>query len=251
MPRKTRSVNDNIKETYNEIPSKGNLFVKVILILFVLSLIALFASLLSHRRISKEIARLSTPTGQKELAKKEIDELVKKVSKLIILPTDETPTVATVNDADDLSKSQTFYKGSSNGDKVLIYFKAQKAYIYSPTKDVLINVGPIYVDKNTKATTQETQTQTKLNIELRNGTSQAGLATKTSDKLKKISDFNITYITDAATSTYKKDIIVDLSKGTKKELVSSLEKELGITSVSTLPAGEKTTTADVLVIVAE
>ncbi len=251
MSRKIRTAG-GVEEIDNEAPSKGNLIVKILVILFVLALIALSASLLSHRRMSKKVTRLSTVSGQKEIAKKETDALVKKVSKLIALPTGETPTIATVNDANGLAKGQSFYKGSKNGDKVLIYFKAQKAFIYSPDRNFLVNVGPIYVDKSARAAaTTKTQTQSKLNIEIRNGTSQTGLATQTSDKLKKIANFNVVYISDAATSTYKKNIIVDLSKGTKKELVKSLEKELGLTSVTTLPAKEKTTTADVLVIVAK
>jgi hypothetical protein len=255
MPKRTRSAGEIVEESeYIETKSKGNLGTKILLILFILVVVALVASLLSRQRMSQKVTKLSTVTGQKEMAKKDIDQLVKKVSKLIVLPTGETPTIATINDAMGLAKNQTFYKGSINGDKVLIYFKAQKAYIYSPSKNVLVNVGPIYVDKSAKPTTTETQEiqkKIKLNIEIRNGSDQSGLATQTANELGKISDFNVSSITDAVTNTYKNNVIVDLSKGTKKGLVVSLEKQLGVKSVSTLPNEEKTTIADVLVIVAK
>ncbi len=75
----------------------------------------------------------------------QIKELVAKVGKLIILPTGEEPVVATINDASALIKDQVFYKGSKNGDVVLVYQKAAKAIIYSPLRNVIVNVGPIFL----------------------------------------------------------------------------------------------------------
>jgi hypothetical protein len=77
---------------------------------------------------------------------KRIEEIVKKVNKLMLLPEGETPVLATINDADTLSKEQAFYLGSENGDVVLIYKQALKAIIYSPAKNVIINVGPVTVE---------------------------------------------------------------------------------------------------------
>lgn len=75
--------------------------------------------------------------GQEETA-----DLVKKVGKLISLPADETPSVATVTDKEKL-KDQPFFAQSENGDKVLIYTKAKKAILYRPSTDRIVEVMPI------------------------------------------------------------------------------------------------------------
>ena len=225
---------------------------KVLMIVLIALVIALVSVLISYRRVSNKVARLSTVTGQKEVAKKEIDELVKKVSVLILLPTDETPTVATINDAEGLSKTQPFYQGSTNGDKVIIYFKAQKAFIYSPTTNKLVNVGPVYVDNKATAPTEtpkEEKKIEKLDIEVRNGSTISGNASRIANALGNNSSFNIKSVENASTNTYKGTQLIDLTGGKKTELLSAIEKELGIKSIGKLPTNEKSSVVDVLVIV--
>ena len=57
--------------------------------------------------------------------------LIGEVGKLIVLPTSEQPTIATVSDVNRL-KGQSFFAHARNGDKVLIYTKAQEAILYDP-----------------------------------------------------------------------------------------------------------------------
>ena len=80
-----------------------------------------------------------------QMEQAQIKDLVAKVGKLIILPIGEDPVVATINDAASLMKDQAFYKGSENGDVVLVYQKASKAIVYSPDRNVIVNVGPIFL----------------------------------------------------------------------------------------------------------
>lgn len=75
---------------------------------------------------------------------KEAQELVAKVSKLIVLPTGETPTIATVSDPDKL-KEQPFFANAQKGDKVLIFTNAKKAILYSPTSNKIVEVAPINI----------------------------------------------------------------------------------------------------------
>ncbi len=94
-----------------------------------------------------------------------LQEVIEKVSKLIVLPNGEEPVMATITDAAALVKEQPFYAGSQNGDVVLMYQKALKAIIYSPERNIIVNVGPITPQENaqieekapvqTKATTTE------------------------------------------------------------------------------------------------
>lgn len=88
----------------------------------------------------------------------QIKELIAKVGKLIILPTGEEPVVATINDAAALIKDQVFYKGARNGDVVIVYQKASKAIVYSPERNVIVNVGPIFLQDQQAQTPAKTET---------------------------------------------------------------------------------------------
>lgn len=87
---------------------------------------------------------------QKQNAQKELQDTIAKVGRLIVLPTGETPALAVVNDAATLAKTQPFYKDAQNGDKVLVYFQAKKAFIYNPNRDIIVNVGPVITQENKK-----------------------------------------------------------------------------------------------------
>lgn len=79
-----------------------------------------------NNKLKSEIAGLKA--SPEDLAKKEIKDLVEKIGKLVILPADEEPVLATVTDKEKL-KDQPLFAKAENGDKILIYAKAQKAYI--------------------------------------------------------------------------------------------------------------------------
>lgn len=72
------------------------------------------------------------------------NKLVERVGQLIILPTDETPTVATVSDPERL-KDQPFFANAQMGDKVLIYTNAKKAFLYNPATNRIVEVAPINI----------------------------------------------------------------------------------------------------------
>ncbi len=80
----------------------------------------------------------------KIVAQKEVVELVEKVSKLAVLPADETPTIATVSDLAAL-KDQPFFEKAQVGDKVLIYAQAKKAILYSISMNKILDVAPLNI----------------------------------------------------------------------------------------------------------
>ncbi len=88
-----------------------------------------------------------------QMEQAQVKELVAKVGKLIVLPTGEDPVVNVINDAAALIKDQVFYKGAQNGDVILVYQKALKAILYSPERNIIVNVGPIYVEDQATTTT--------------------------------------------------------------------------------------------------
>lgn len=88
-----------------------------------------------------------------------VDRLMQSVARLMVVP-NETPIIATINDADVLTKEQLFYSGSKNGDKLIIFPQAQKAVIYSPGRNVIVNSGPFVVNSGTSQTQNTPTTQT-------------------------------------------------------------------------------------------
>ena len=76
----------------------------------------------------------------------EADALVSEVGKLIALPGDEKPTVATITDFEKL-KDQVFFANAKNDDKVLIYTNAKKAILYRPSEKRVIEVGAVNINQ--------------------------------------------------------------------------------------------------------
>ncbi|MBP6883886.1 MAG: hypothetical protein KBC06_01490 [Candidatus Pacebacteria bacterium] len=72
----------------------------------------------------------------------EIQMLTEEVGQLIVLPTNETPTIATVSDPSAL-KNQAFFADAKKGDKVLIYTNAKKAILYDPIIKKIVNMAPV------------------------------------------------------------------------------------------------------------
>jgi hypothetical protein len=81
----------------------------------------------------------------------DVSKLVAEVGKLIVLPKDETPTVATVADPEAL-KDQPFFANAQKGDKVLIFTKAQRAILYNPATKKIVEVAPINISNNIPTT---------------------------------------------------------------------------------------------------
>lgn len=72
----------------------------------------------------------------------EMKSLVHNVGEHMLLPENETPTLATVTDMHAL-EGQPFFRNAKEGDKVLMYLISQQAILYRPSIDKIIEVGPI------------------------------------------------------------------------------------------------------------
>ena len=119
---------------------------KLFVVIIVLVVVGSGAYLYKRNRdLSAENKLLSNPT---EVAKQQQEELVALIGALVDLPGGETPTVATVSDAAKL-KDQTFFELAVNGDKVLIYTNAKKAYLYRPSTNKVINIAPVNIGDTT------------------------------------------------------------------------------------------------------
>ena len=88
------------------------------------------------------------------VAEKEVEELVNRVGKLIVLPEGEQPTVATVSDVESL-REQPFFAQAKNGDKVLIYTNARKVILYDPVKNKIVEVAPLNIGETVPEESEE------------------------------------------------------------------------------------------------
>lgn len=199
------------------------------------------------------ILGIKTAQGDNEALRKEAETLISEVGKLITLPQDEKPTIATVTDIEKV-KDQAFFRNSQNGDRVLIYTNAKKAILYRPSEKRIVDVGTVTV--NDKGQTQpssgggiEDTRFRSLKFTLFNGTKTTGLTSIYGKEIIKIyPDAEIVEKTNASVATYEKTILVDLS-GQKKDVAEKVAKDLGI-EVTDLPTGEvKPSTGDFLIII--
>lgn len=240
--RKTRAA-----EMDMPLPS-NNTATKAILVLFLLLLaIGFVGYFIKFQKAQKQIDFLSSAEGRQEIDKKELEQIMGQVGKHIVLPENETPTVATVTDAQSLQAEQPFFEKTQNGDKVLVY--SNFVYLYRPAEDRIINVGPIYFQENGQAIPQtnapkEQQIDTRITLDIRNGSQRTGAAQTLADSLP--SDlYRVVNLSNAANSDYPQTILVDIN-GVD---LNSLEAQLGVSSLSTLPDGEAGASADALIII--
>src|SRR3990167_2486795 len=86
------------------------------------------------------------------------EKLVEEIGKVVELPADEIPLIATVEDRTELY-DKPFFAKAQNGDKVLVYNNAKKAYLYRPSTKKIINIGPVNFPTPTKAKTTPTPSE--------------------------------------------------------------------------------------------
>lgn len=91
-----------------------------------------------------EGGRYSVYVAHPELSSQDqANQVLSKVSKLIQLPQNETPTMATINDAAAAKQGQPFLSAAQNGDVLIVYQATGEALLYRPSTDKLIAVGPV------------------------------------------------------------------------------------------------------------
>lgn len=193
-----------------------------------------------YKQYNKTKAMLSDPNA---VDKAESEATLSKIKKLMILPSDENPSIATVLDAGKL-KDQPFFANAENGDKVVIYTKSQIAILYSPGKNLIVNVAPISSGENIS------QTQTEaVKMALYNGTGTTGLTQVAQTSLQsKFTNLTTVSRSNATKSDYQKSLVIDLT-GKNATLASSIASFINA-DVTALPEGETPSTgADILIII--
>lgn len=246
--KKSESVEEK-GETSAKGGSLGSLLLKLAIIL--VAVLGIGVGIYYYLQYDKTQKLLKNPTLAAQTEQK---SLIDKVGKLIDLPQDEQPTIATVSDVTKL-QGQAFFAKAKNGFKVLIYQKAQKAILYDPVNNKIVEVGPINIGSAQQKPAQQDQgAQTPasgpVTVAIYNGTKTAGLAGTTEKQITaKMS--NVTVVAKGnAKGEYTKTMVVDLT-GKQKSAATQLAKLLS-GQVGSLPSGEAppaSPAAEILVIV--
>lgn len=92
------------------------------------------------------------------LVDKQNNDLLNKIGALMQLPSNETPTIANVNNAAQAKQQSAFFANAQNGDKVLMYVKTGEAILYRPSTNKIILVAPLTFNNNATSSTSSTTT---------------------------------------------------------------------------------------------
>jgi hypothetical protein len=86
--------------------------------------------------------QLGMQLQQQQQQQSEDKMVLENLGKIILLPTDVTPTMAVINDIEALKKEQpAFFSDAKNGDRVVLYPTMAIVYDYQANK--IIHVGPV------------------------------------------------------------------------------------------------------------
>ena len=207
-----------------------------------------------YKKVEKELQAKDTLGLQTEM-----EELVQKVGRLVVLPQGESPQIATVQDKSQLPK-QPFFEQTENGDKLLVYLQAKKVYLYRPSLDRIVDISPVNPEAtaagNTMSTVPSVQSvstqkqKSSWSVVILNGTSVVGLTKKFENTLKgQYPESQVLDRDNAKRTDYKQSILVDVA-GNYGTLAKEISQQFGL-SQATLPAPEATPSSDFLIILGE
>ncbi|HAS85133.1 MAG TPA: hypothetical protein DCS23_03650 [Candidatus Yonathbacteria bacterium] len=88
-------------------------------------------------------SKLPLSDQTEQMDPKLVEALVKDLGGIMILPANETPAIFEITDPKAMIAEQPFFTGAIKGDKLLIYKSIARAIIYSPSRNLIVNVGPV------------------------------------------------------------------------------------------------------------
>lgn len=102
-----------------------------------------------YQDAQKQLETLTTeevPLVTEEATGPTREEILAAVASQVELPADEQPLILTIEQAEELSVRQPFFQGALDGDLVLMYLQSGLGVVYSPSRDLVINSGPLSVE---------------------------------------------------------------------------------------------------------
>ena len=104
------------------------------------------------KKLTVQMEQLQTGNNPQNVAAAKA--IVDKVRRHIMVPTDIDPTVATIVDVNTLKARNEFYKNAKNGDNLIV--TPTRAILYSPEKDIIIDVVPVQLTPQAAASSAPT-----------------------------------------------------------------------------------------------
>lgn len=126
-------------------------FVNFLLFIGIIAAVGLFAWAEIQRRDA--IGRLKETEQELEKIRQSTErrgtevaqQVLESVRKLMDVPNDPEPTVATIVDVDALREASPFYNKAENGDHLII--TETRAILYDPDRGIILDVVPVRIDK--------------------------------------------------------------------------------------------------------
>ena len=103
----------------------------------------------SQYQEAKRQLKEASSTGQNQ-----VQELVSEVGKLMELPTDETPTLATIKNTENFAEHPFLSKGQAD-DKLLIYPQSKMVIMYRPSSKKIVAVGTVTMQQTEPGASEE------------------------------------------------------------------------------------------------
>ncbi len=198
----------------------------------------------------------------------DVTTLVDRVGRHILVNANESPTVATIQDAEMLrAKEPRLYKDAQIGDRLLVW--SDKIILYSESRDLVLAVlnltAPSMVQNQDAVMASSTQTQIvstasstaaikntieeKASVEVLNGTKTAGLAGALVKKLK-ASGFTVLSPRDTLKKDYPKTLVIHSSSNSFPQTTERLLKNVQ-GQLASWPEGEVLGGGDIVVIIGD
>jgi hypothetical protein len=120
---------------------------KVLIAVIVVALLALVFVVDSKRKaVQDQLQNLTVRLeqlqgGNTQQNREAAQEIVRRVRKLIAIPEDVEPTVATVVDVETLRERNPFYDNAENGDHLVV--TPERAILYDPDSNIILDVVPV------------------------------------------------------------------------------------------------------------
>lgn len=137
-------------------PNINNMGRKKLLVILLSGIIVLLLTV-----IGVMVWKFQTKPSESAKNKETSQRIIGKVSTIYMVPGNEEPTVALIQDKEKLG-NQEFFKKAQNGDYLLIYEKEKIALVYREENNKLVNVGPVNLDDAKKPTGQTAGEQTEV-----------------------------------------------------------------------------------------
>lgn len=121
---------------------------KQVLLVAVIALLILVLILEKQRRDAQDqLTKLSVQRDQvtqnTEGNRAQAKRIVERVGRLMVLPKDAEPTVATIVDVTALRSRNAFYNKAENGDYLLV--TTDRAILYDADRNIILDVAPVQI----------------------------------------------------------------------------------------------------------